>query len=142
MKICTKCKKQKEESEFAWKLKAKNKLQSHCKECQNTLVYDYKNYKAYYIANARKQNKKIKARNRQWIYQYKLSHPCKCGESDPACLDFHHAGDNKEKNVSILVNSSSSIKTIENEINKCIVLCSNCHRKKHARMVEWQTQGS
>jgi len=60
-----------------------------------------------------------------------LSHPCKCGENNYACLDFHHNSGNKEKNISRMVNGSSSLQTIQNEMEKCIVVCSNCHRKIH-----------
>ena len=59
----------------------------------------------------------------------------KCGENHPACLEFHHNDPNKkEYNVSKIVNSTYSIKTILKEIKKCTVLCSNCHRKEHFKI--------
>lgn len=51
-----------------------------------------------------------------------------CGEKDPACLDFHHLGDKYEQ---ISHMQSHSFSTIQKEIDKCVVLCSNCHRKLH-----------
>jgi len=48
MKICTLCHKEKPESDFSWKNKNNNKLHSHCKICQNTLIYDYEHNKDYY----------------------------------------------------------------------------------------------
>ena len=50
-----------------------------------------------------------------------------CGNSNPIVLDFHHLRDK------ILVFGSMgscgwSIEKILKEIDKCIVLCSNCHR--------------
>jgi hypothetical protein len=66
---------------------------------------------------------------REYVYQYLLTHPCEsCGEADPRVLEFHHTGD-KEKAVSELVAGGYSIETIQAEIDKCSVLCSNCHRK-------------
>ena len=58
-----------------------------------------------------------------------------CGENHPACLDFHHK-DKKDKsfNVAIMASSGYSIEKIKEEIAKCIVLCSNCHRKEHYKI--------
>lgn len=44
-------------------------------------------------------------------------------------LDFHHIKTKKGK-ISSLIQSSTSIRLLE-EIEKCQVLCSNCHRKIH-----------
>jgi hypothetical protein len=55
----------------------------------------------------------------------------KCGETHPACLEFHHrdpAG--KEMNISVMAYRLSKPKMLA-EIEKCDVLCSNCHRKLH-----------
>ena len=50
-------------------------------------------------------------------------------------LDFHHEGDNKDFNISSFTarRQVSFEKTID-EINKCKVLCKNCHIKKHIDM--------
>jgi hypothetical protein len=45
---------------------------------------------------------------------------------DPVCLDFDHIKD-KNKDVSILTHRYS-VATILNEIDKCDVVCANCHR--------------
>jgi hypothetical protein len=69
--------------------------------------------------------------------QYKENKGCKfCGETCSICLDFHHKDPTqKDRNVSRMKNSSHSIKAIKKEIHKCIVVCSNCHRKLHAGMI-------
>ena len=55
------------------------------------------------------------------------------GEADPLCLDFHHTdAADKEATVSELVNGQNSLPVIVAEMQKCIVLCANCHRKLHA----------
>lgn len=57
---------------------------------------------------------------------------CRCGESHPACLDFHHRDPaTKEFDVSIATNRGFGRPRIKAEIAKCDVLCSNCHRKLH-----------
>lgn len=52
-----------------------------------------------------------------------------CGEKDVACLDFHHLRD-KEFNIANEI-KNLSIDNLKKEIDKCIVLCANCHRKLH-----------
>jgi ribosomal protein L30E len=67
---------------------------------------------------------------KMFVWNYKLSNPCSlCGEKDPLCLDFHHIGEKTAK-ITKLVNNGV-ISKVQEEINKCIVLCSNCHRKQH-----------
>ena len=88
----------------------------------------------WYGRNKLKRRKEInnrKAMLKEWFIDKKKLLKCeRCSESDYICLDFHHIGD-KENDVSRMVSNGCSIKNIENEINKCIVLCSNCHRKEH-----------
>lgn len=71
---------------------------------------------------------KIRA-TREWVAELK-SNPCvDCGLSFHWCaMEFHHR-DPKEKfkKISTMVTSSSRKKILE-EIEKCDLLCSNCHR--------------
>lgn len=54
-----------------------------------------------------------------------------CDENEPCCLDYHHIDPSgKVGNISKLSRSRDWV-TIINEINKCILLCANCHRKLH-----------
>jgi hypothetical protein len=55
-----------------------------------------------------------------------------CEEKDRACLDFHHR-DPALKEVSIprAINNSWSIDRLKRELDKCDVVCANCHRKLH-----------
>ena len=69
---------------------------------------------------------------REFVITYKREHPCvMCGEPDPACLDFHHV-DNKVESIGNAVSRGWSVKRLTKEIDKCEVLCANCHRKLHA----------
>lgn len=45
----------------------------------------------------------------------------------PRALEFDHISDNKRANVSNLIRSDYSWKTILEEIAKCEVVCANCH---------------
>lgn len=73
-------------------------------------------------------------RHRAWIYEYKRqSDGCvRCGEADPACLDFHHVDeDEKDMAVGKMVTYGYAKSKLLDEIAKCEILCANCHRKEH-----------
>ena len=53
---------------------------------------------------------------------------CK-GTFHPAAYDFHHL-DPKEKDFNIALNLNYE-ECLE-ELKKCILICSNCHRELHA----------
>ena len=55
--------------------------------------------------------------------------PCKdCGKSYPPCaMDFDHTENNKVKKINIFLTNCNKAKLIE-EVNKCEIVCSNCHR--------------
>lgn len=87
---------------------------------------------------ANKEEYKERARKsvqekREWFKDYKSDKECEeCGEDHPACIDFHHENpEDKDKNVSRLVHDNHKISRIKEEIEKCKVLCANCHRKQH-----------
>ncbi len=58
-----------------------------------------------------------------------------CGYSKCVdALEFHHINpSNKEKPISQFARFTQ--KTIE-ELEKCVVLCANCHREEHKRLRE------
>jgi hypothetical protein len=91
--------------------------------------------KDYYQNNREKinaRNKTYKLKIRKWFREYKKKLECtKCGETHYACLEFHHVRKNKEKAVSNMVGQGYSKNKIMQEIQKCTVLCANCHRKIH-----------
>ena len=73
---------------------------------------------------------------RDWFRRYKSTLRCiDCGENHPACLQFHHKN-RVEKNFRlayVATSGSRAIKTLLKEIDKCEVLCGNCHAKRHWR---------
>ena len=83
-----------------------------------------------------KYDKKRIRKNRKKLIDYKKTLICKsCGFEDYRVLEFHHLGD-KDGDISSMVSSGYSWKTIKKEIEKCIALCSNCHRIEHWTEVE------
>lgn len=97
--------------------------------CENCHRKRHKNEYIPRICNC--SSCKNKEKKRLWFNEEKKKYKCsECDESDSCCIDFHHISD-KKINVSQAVKSGWSIKKIKEEMNKCIPLCANCHRKKH-----------
>lgn len=113
MKQCSKCKELKDESKFYYKDKAKGKLQSYCKVCLN---------KAQVV---KLQNKK------KLIVEYLGGKCVDCDLVDHPCVyDCHHLEDDK-KDFGIAQKITRSFEKLRPELNKCVLLCANCHRKRH-----------
>lgn len=127
--ICARCKQDLPVTEFYWKNKSKGTKSSNCKACK--VLYN----KEHYLKNTHKY--KIKARKHATIYrdkyrEFKSTLKCtQCGEDHPATLDFHHTENNKEFAIANMINRGIAWDRILHELTKCIVLCSNCHRKHH-----------
>ncbi len=71
----------------------------------------------------------------QWLLEYKATKSCQlCPENTIICLDFHHRNaDEKDRSISnAVLKWGWGFKRLEEEIAKCVILCSNCHRKVHA----------
>lgn len=137
MKTCTRCKQTKLETDFNFKIKSRDILQSHCKTCSRAYIRShYKNNRDYYLLKARRRNEKIRTVIRKYMWDYLIDHPCMdCGEKNPVVLEFDHLK-NKTIEVSRLVRYSS-INRIKTEIEKCEIRCANCHRRKTAIQYGW-----
>jgi len=70
-------------------------------------------------------------RNKNYVWACKAKSTCsQCKENNPSCLDYHHLF-GKAKTIAQLIRNGASIATIDNEMQKCVVLCTNCHCKQH-----------
>ena len=77
-------------------------------------------------------NLKWRTRKREEFAKLKSTLRCKiCGESHPACLDFHHKDSTQKENEIARLATNGSSELLEKELKKCDVLCANCHRKLH-----------
>jgi hypothetical protein len=88
----------------------------------------------YYEGNKKKvikANGLVRKKNRKLWNELKSKLQCyRCGFSHPAALDFHHETRSNHKSVYRLA-SSGLYKQAIREIQKCSVLCANCHRITH-----------
>lgn len=129
MKVCSTCKMEKDLSEFAKNPQKKDGLNYKCKECQKRYFKKhYEKNKQYYVDKSAKRKKANAEKNRELKAKLKSDGCCLCGEKHPATLDFHHMG---EKTFTIARKTQVSHGRMKRELDKCIVVCSNCHRKIH-----------
>lgn len=105
-----------------------------CKERQKAYNKEYR--KEYYQKNKEKIKKRtyaLKKKKKQEYLEWKSTLSCvQCGFSHPAALDFHHVikkPDNQKVNE--LVRSGRYKAAYKEATERCIVLCSNCHRIHH-----------
>lgn len=149
MKTCPKCLIEKSESEFHKDRARSDGLFAICKTCvsvkgkeryysmthEQRLAYNSRQKDRYHgILHPRKlaDERGLYRERKQRITDIKSSHGClRCGEIDASCLDFHHVG---EKSFEISNGKKISESRLGKEISKCVVLCSNCHRKLHAEL--------
>ena len=119
MKECKICKQEKTlDQYYRHTAKGKNGQQwpyydCYCKKCRS-------DYQA-----ERKRDLKIKAIE----YLGGCCHHCGLID-DPRVYDFHHL-DPSEKEFSLGQIGCRSFDKIKVELDKCILLCANCHRKEH-----------
>lgn len=125
MKICSKCLVEKNNNQFAWRNKANNKRHAHCKQCNK--IRDAKQYKlGLRKGSTVDQAKAIRKRNRDYLLDIlKQSRCIDCDNNDVRVLEFDHI---HSKSYSIGNMSSFSIERMRKEIEKCEIVCANCHR--------------
>ena len=90
----------------------------------------------YYQNNPDSQKERVKRRRqeiREFIQQQKAGLFCvHCGNTDIRVLDFHHRDkSSKEITIATIAQRGWSNEHILRELEKCEVLCANCHRIYH-----------
>lgn len=127
MKICTICKLEKEDSNFNKNKGRKDGLNNICKPCGKARS------KQYYFKNQVKHKLKVKERrkqlvnnNRKLMLDLLKESKCKdCGNKDFRVFEFDHLRD-KKSNISEMLRSPWP--DILKEIQKCEIVCANCHK--------------
>lgn len=127
MKTCSKCGLSKPPEEFHNNATKLDGLNHSCKICQRE--YNRQHYnknKSYYIAKSKRSGNTTKD-----LIDKLKAQPCiDCGKSyPPYVMDFDHVSGKKNNNVSSLAKHYSRAKALK-EIEKCELVCSNCHRER------------
>lgn len=140
MRKCPRCKIAK--PLVAFSAKGDRGFQPYCKPCNAEQKREwYQRNKVKVIAASRTRKHREVERKRSWIAAYLSQHPCvDCGESDLIVLEFDHLCD-KTDNISRLIQDGAQVR-LEAEIQKCEVVCANCHRRRTARQYNsWRLRG-
>jgi len=110
----------------------KRKSGTYCPSCHNARS------KEYYRTHPQSINDSVhnrRKRGRDFLNQHK-NKPCvDCGILyPPYVMDFDHARGEKEFQISPKI--TYSLKRLKEEIEKCDVVCANCHRiRSHKRRI-------
>jgi hypothetical protein len=147
MKVCTRCGKDKPETEFWFRDNSKRRLRSECKSCvgQYHSVYIKKHYlqhRDYYLRRVKARRMALKTEARQRMLEYLQGKSCEeCGEADVRTFEFDHL-DPSLKSFSVAHGIAAALTwdAILAEIQKCRMLCANCHRKHTAEQFGWYRQ--
>lgn len=130
---CCICHQDLPEDAFTWRNKEKKERQRFCRPCKS----EYN--RRWYIKHAEEQ--KLRTRKNAAIFNAERvrlitelkSGPCTdCDRTyPPECMDFDHVRGKKVSNVSIMM--KHKLTTLLSEIEKCELVCSNCHRIRTTR---------
>lgn len=126
MKVCGVCGLRKELSEF--NKKSATRLQAHCRDCSKAI------FKQYYLKNRKhvyNKNRIYTAHLRKIVLDAKDKPCADCGIQYPFyVMEFDHR-DRAAKVIELArAHLRGSRKLILDEIAKCDVVCSNCHRQR------------
>lgn len=102
-------------------------------------------HQKYYGRNREQRKQQVKnrlSRIQFEVREYKFAKGCaRCGYNRCArSLEFHHTNaEDKEAVVSRLLGQGASLKKLTIEIEKCVLLCANCHGEVHANEKEFNS---
>jgi hypothetical protein len=135
LRRCGRCGKSKPLAEFAWRRIKRGQRDNMCRPCRSEYGREHylANRRHYIEAEARRKQAKGRERMR-FLVEYFRSNPCvDCGEADPLVLEFDHL--EEELKSFDIANAiwDRNWQSILDEIEKCEVVCANCHRRRTAR---------
>lgn len=101
-----------------------------CVVCNRDMGDNKKNHTKCNTCVTRLRRLRIKKKSVQYLGG-KCQH---CGyDKHLAALDFHHLDPSKKDFTITTSKYSHNWDVIQNELDKCILLCSNCHRIEHSK---------
>lgn len=129
---CARCGTEKPIDEFAGGTARNRKRDCYCRPCR--AEYGREHYLANrqrYIAKAKQRSEARRERNYGLLVAYLFDRPCAdCGERDVLVLEFDHLAD-KEFSIGRAFRDKAWPEILV-EIEKCEVVCANCHRRRTA----------
>lgn len=129
-KCCPKCKVTKSSNEYS---SHKGKLATYCKPCFRLFMKgkDYTRDKE----KDKKRKSTRRSTNKALLDNIVKSSQCMdCGTTDYRIMEFDHR-DEKRFNIADGVSRYTSV--LLSEIEKCDIVCANCHRRRTAITRQW-----
>ena len=125
MKLCKYCNKRYRELDFGVALSTPKKI--------------YRRLKCRFCYG--KTKKLLIEKYQKILDDYKIENGCmKCKTKDHRVLEFHHTSNNKEFSIGTARYNHFGIERVKKEIEKCVVICANCHRIIHYKQ-NWKHNG-
>lgn len=118
------------------------KIRARCKKCaQAYWKSQYRNsdskVRETLLRKVKDQNKKNIKEARIYVWNIKKTTPCiDCGLLDPIVAEFDHVN-GKTCNIGLMIKNGCKTQKIQLEIDKCVIRCANCHRRKTALELGW-----
>lgn len=112
----------------------KKKRKEHYELNKIKTLESQKEWVKNHVEKSREYKRKYKNKNKQISKEYirNLKISCSCGENEYIALDFHHIKESeKEYHIHTLIHHGYTLEKIKEELDKCEIICANCHRKKH-----------
>lgn len=116
MPACSKCSENKDQTEFYFH-RTKQRYERRCLSCKSKYGVQ--------------KNQELRDRNRAFVRSFKDGRPCiDCNQLWHFCqLDFDHI-DPSTKKFELWDLGTQSLSVIQLEIEKCELVCANCHRER------------
>lgn len=126
MKRCVTCKTEKPLDEFNKLAKSLDGKQPRCRDCHKRM---YLANRESHIARVNARSKKVRKKLLDYVWELKRK-PCSdCGMSyHPVAMDFDHVRGVKSRDIGKLIQREPSLERLHEEIDKCDLVCANCHR--------------
>lgn len=144
MPVCSKCSKEKRHEDFFLRDKKTGRYHAQCKACykehrQTYYANHYLKYKDSYLLRARTRRERLRTIFRANMLEFMSGKGClDCGENDIRVLELDHISpENKSFSVSQAVKLGYSWDEVLVEIEKCQILCANCHKRRTAQQYQW-----
>jgi hypothetical protein len=117
---------------------SRGRRQSWCKACRAEYMHERGDLHRQQTRAARDRRR---AEAREYVLDQLRSGSClDCGRADPLVLEFDHV-EGKTSDVGKLVREGYRLSRVKAEVERCEVVCVNCHRRRTAaRAATWRTE--
>ena len=112
------------------------RLYEKCEDYITIYIYMYKsgNIKTYWRSRSRSKIKNRNKKGREILKNLKVNGCAICGYNKCSnSLDFHHVNPEDKKFQLVATEMFRPPLTLVEELNKCILVCKNCHYEIHTK---------